>query len=156
MISGKTTPWECRRILAVYEIMLRPEPKYSELVSRANREAFWLVSLSISQSVSACSRRNLRPRRAAASVPLDLEPTFAPGEALFDLPTFGSRNFLSRSAIFREIAAKRLRVWRFGKRNVTTLSEETRWRNARGRLVQANPVHPRRKFPVRDRISTTR
>jgi hypothetical protein len=81
----------------------------------------------------------------------DVELALAPGEELFDLPTFGDRNFLSRSAVFREIAAGQLRAWKFGKRNVIPLSEETRWRNARGRLVQTNPLHPRRKYPVHDK-----
>ena len=74
-------------------------------------------------------------------------PRIEDGDELFDIPTFMSRNYVSRTLTFREIAAGRLRAWKAGGRNVIPRSEETRWRNA---LRRVEPVrnHPRRKYPI--------
>ena len=74
-------------------------------------------------------------------------PRIEDGDELFDVPTFMSRNHVSRTLTFREIAAGRLRAWKAGRRNVIPRSEETRWRKS---LRRVEPVrnHPRRKYSV--------
>ena len=77
-------------------------------------------------------------------------PRIERDDELFDIPTFMRRNYVSRSVVFREIAAGRLRAWKIGgRRNVILLSEETRWRSALKRAMpNINPLHPRRKHPI--------
>ena len=52
-------------------------------------------------------------------------PRIEDGDEFFDIPTFMSRNYVSRTLVFREIAAGRLRAWKAGGRNVIPRSEET-------------------------------
>ena len=76
------------------------------------------------------------------------QPKIERNDELLDIPTFMSWNYVSRSVVFREIAAGRLRAWKVGgRRNVIPLSEEARWRSAL-RRVTPDPLHPRRKHPV--------
>ena len=42
-------------------------------------------------------------------------PRIEDGDELFDIPTFMSRNYVSRTLVFREIAAGRLRAWKAGR-----------------------------------------
>jgi hypothetical protein len=71
-------------------------------------------------------------------------PRIEDGDELFDIPTFMSRNYVSRTLVFREIAAGRLRAWKAGGRNVIPRSEETRWRNALRRVAPARNHLPRK------------
>ena len=81
------------------------------------------------------------------------QPKIERDDELLDIPTFMSRNYVSRSVVFREIAAGRLRAWKIGGRRNVFLSGGGSLAE-RVRRVTPDPLHPRRKHPGHTKYGT--